>query len=144
MNVVRNKLIVVGFVLLAALVYLASASVKSGFVYFLEVDQFLSDPKYASQRVRLHGKVSGEAFEAKSGAMVARFGLLGKKQVLAVTYRGAVPDMFQAGREVVCEGQLDQTGNFQADVLMTKCASKYQTASPHGDGSKQAKLAERS
>jgi cytochrome c-type biogenesis protein CcmE len=139
MNAVRNKLIVAGVVLVAAVAYLASASIKSGFVYFLEVDQFLSDSKYATQRVRLHGKVSEQAFDARSGAMEARFGLLGKTQVLPVTYRGAIPDMFQAGREVVCEGRLDPAGNFQADVLMTKCASKYQGESPHGEGSKQAK-----
>ena len=34
--------------------------------------------------------------------------------------------MFKAGSEVVVEGQADAAGTFQADLMMTKCASKYE------------------
>jgi len=37
-----------------------------------------------------------------------------------------VPDMFKSGAEIVVEGKQDAAGVFQADVLMTKCASKYE------------------
>ena len=35
-------------------------------------------------------------------------------------------DQFATGREVVVEGKYDSAGVFQADLLMTKCASKYE------------------
>jgi cytochrome c-type biogenesis protein CcmE len=39
--------------------------------------------------------------------------------------------MFGPGKNVVVEGRRDPAGVFQADVLMTKCASKYEPGSPH-------------
>jgi cytochrome c-type biogenesis protein CcmE len=131
---IRAKLIIAGIILLTAVAYLASAGLKSGWVYFLEVDRYLDDPQYRAQRVRLHGKVAGEGFAASSGSLSANFNLLGKTRSLPVSYHGSVPDMFQAGREVVVEGKLNQAGVFQADVLMTKCASKYEPNSPHAGG----------
>ncbi len=129
----RAKLIVAGIVVVAAVTYLASAGIKSGWVYFLEVDKFLADPQYHAQRVRLHGKVAAEGFSASSGSMTAHFELLGKKGKLPVEYHGSIPDMFQAGCDVVVEGKLDGAGTFRADVLMTKCASKYEPKSPHAN-----------
>ena len=35
-------------------------------------------------------------------------------------------ELFQAGAEVIVEGQQDAAGVFQADTLLTKCASKYE------------------
>ena len=138
MSSIRTKLIVAGIVLVAAIGYLASAGIKSGFVYYLEVDKFLSDVQYRSQRVRLHGKVDTEAFLASSGSLTANFNLMGKSKKLPVVYHGSIPDMFQAGRDVVVEGKINDAGTFQADVLMTKCASKYEPGSPH-TGTEKAK-----
>jgi len=129
---IRTKLIVAGIVLLAAVSYLASAGIKSGWVYFMEVDQFLSDPSHQESRVRLHGTVGVEQFASSSAGQMARFELLGKSnKKLVVNYRGSVPDQFAVGRNVVVEGSLGKDGTFQADILMTKCASKYEPGSPH-------------
>jgi cytochrome c-type biogenesis protein CcmE len=129
MSAIQKKLIGAGLALVAAVGYLAYAGMKSGWVYFLEVDQYLADDQYEHQRVRLHGKVADEAFAAEN--LDANFILLGKTKRVAVAYHGVIPDMFQAGRDVVVEGRLDSTGTFKADVLMTKCASKYEPDSPH-------------
>jgi cytochrome c-type biogenesis protein CcmE len=59
---------------------------------------------------------------------------MGKTRKLTVNYRGSIPDQFAVGRNVVVEGCLDKSGTFQADVLMTKCASKYEPNSPHAAG----------
>jgi len=135
MSAIQKKLAVAGIVLVVAVSYLAYAGMKSGWVYFLEVDNFLADKQYATQRVRLHGKVAEESFA--SANLDASFNLLGKSSKLNVAYHGVIPEMFQAGREVVVEGQLDASGTFKADVLMTKCASKYEPNSPHKDVKEQ-------
>jgi cytochrome c-type biogenesis protein CcmE len=129
MSAIQKKLLVAGIALAAAVGYLAYAGMKSGWVYFLEVDHFLADAQYRDQRVRVHGKVSEENFSAAN--LNANFCLEGKAKTLTVAYQGVIPDMFQAGREVVVEGKLDANGTFKADILMTKCASKYEPASPH-------------
>ena len=42
-----------------------------------------------------------------------------------VSYRGAVPDTFKPGAEVIVEGGMSDR-HFAARTLMTKCPSKYQ------------------
>jgi cytochrome c-type biogenesis protein CcmE len=49
---------------------------------------------------------------------------------LPVTYKGAVPDPFRGGREIVLTGSL-KAGTFvgQPETLITKCPSKFTTQS---------------
>ena len=132
MRSIRTKLTVSGVVLVAAFGYLALAGMSKGWVYFVSVDEYLADAaSYKTQRVRLHGKVADTGFVASTASLTANFSIAGKNGSLPVVYRGTIPDMFQPGRDVVVEGNRDQAGVFQADVLMTKCASKYQSESPH-------------
>jgi len=136
MNHVRMKLAVGGIAIALAVALLATTGIKEGLVYYLPVDEFLADGKHQIRRVRLHGTVSEENFEADSAGLHARFELVGDERRLRVEYRGVVPDLFKAGRDVVVEGQLDEGGVFQGDTLLTKCASKYETAggeAPHHD-----------
>jgi cytochrome c-type biogenesis protein CcmE len=128
---IRTKLAFAAVILIGAFGYLAYAGMQKGWVYLVSVEQYVADPQFASQRVRLHGKVAADDFDASSSALRANFNLTGGDKTLAVVYRGAIPDMFQVGRDVVIEGKRDSAGVFQADVLMTKCASKYEADSPH-------------
>lgn len=131
MTTIQKKLLVAGIALVGGVSYLAFAGMKSGWVYFMEVDQFLVDRQSQSQRVRLHGKVGPDEFNV--AGLDARFVLLGKTRSLPVTYHGVIPDLFQRGRDVVAEGKLDSSGTFKAEIIMTKCASKYEPNSPHKD-----------
>jgi len=126
MSSVKFKLILGSIAILAAVTYLAFAGVKSGWVYYMPVDEFMENTERQSQRIRLHGIASEEAFEANPAMLTATFELLGKASQIPVEYSGPIPDQFVPGREVVVEGRLDESGVFQADVLMTKCASKYE------------------
>jgi len=140
MTSIRAKLIVVGLVLVGAIGYLAIAGAKSGWVYYVEVDKAASDAQYRHQRVRLHGKVAEDAFASYPGKLLAQFQLQGKSAAVFVEYHGAIPDQFAVGRDVVVEGQFNERGVFQADLLLTKCASKYESKSPHAgeQGGKQS------
>jgi cytochrome c-type biogenesis protein CcmE len=88
-----------------------------------------------SQRVRLHGKVGEQNFAANPGLLSARFQLVGKTQSVPVQYKGTIPDLFAVGKDVVVEGHF-KGGTFEADLLMTKCASKYESKSPHARAGK--------
>ena len=54
----------------------------------------------------------------------------GSGEKLPVTYKGAVPDPFRGGREIVLTGSLKE-GTFvgQPETLITKCPSKFTTQS---------------
>lgn len=72
------------------------------------------------------GPISGDPDQ---GGM--RFGIRDNRGTAAVTvlYRGSVPDLFRAGRNVFVHGRL-RDSVFMADPgsLMTKCPSKYAPA----------------
>jgi cytochrome c-type biogenesis protein CcmE len=54
----------------------------------------------------------------------------GSGEKLPVTYKGAVPDPFRGGREIVLTGSLEG-GTFvgEPETLITKCPSKFTTQS---------------
>lgn len=54
----------------------------------------------------------------------------GGEKTMPVTYSGAIPDPFRAGREIILTGALEK-GVFvgEPDTLITKCPSKFTTES---------------
>jgi cytochrome c-type biogenesis protein CcmE len=126
MNHLRSKLLIAGVLLTLSVAYLSYAGVQKGWVYYLEVDPFVGGVQYQDQRVRLCGRVAEEGVNASKAHLTALFVIEGANERVPVLYRGVIPDLFKPGCEVVVEGQLDEAGVFQADVMLTKCASKYE------------------
>ena len=121
------KLVLASAAIFGAMSMLGYVGVQRGWVYLLEVDAFVERTGLHDQRVRIAGLVAEDKLDSRPAHLVARFDLLGDTARLPVEYRGVVPPMFHAGVEAVVEGQLDDAGVFQADLLMTKCASKYES-----------------
>ena len=132
MNAMRIKITIACILVASALAYLASAGVKKGWSYYLEVDNFLADPQYHNDRVKLCGIVAADAFSADRARLAAHFILAGKTGKLSVVYHGSIPDMFRVGAQVVVEGKLNAANIFEADSLVTKCASKYEAQTTGG------------
>ncbi len=131
MTRIRTKLIIALLVIGGAVTYLVQAGVRTGWVYSMDADAFLEKTEFHSRRVRLTGNVGLDNVDSNPAMLYAKFNLEKNDKSVRVDYHGAVPDMFKPGHEVVVEGELDENGVFQADVLLTKCASKYDPASPH-------------
>ena len=126
MTLARPKLIVAALLLLGAVSYLAFAGARKGWVYTLAVDNYITQPEYRHQRTRLCGKVAVEGLVSRPALLTATFTLCGKEKTIPVAYHGIIPDLFKAGCEVVVEGQENAAGVFESDLMMTKCASKYE------------------
>jgi cytochrome c-type biogenesis protein CcmE len=78
-------------------------------------------------RVSLVGKVVGPVTgQAHGNGMRFRIRDVNGKASVPVVYRGSVPDLFRANRDVVVDGRL-RNGTFVAvpGTLVTKCPSKY-------------------
>lgn len=129
----RLKMLVAAAALSVGVGLIVIAGVQGGWVYYMSVDQFVLAQSRQTERVRLHGVVGEEGFEASSAALFARFELFGQSSSLQVEYSGVIPDMFRPGHDVVVEGRLDEGGVFQADTLLTKCGSRYESdgEAPH-------------
>ena len=137
MTPIALKLISAGAVIVPAVAYLGFAGLKDGMVqYHIHVDAYVKDARFQKQRVRLAGKVSDENLSIGSGRLGTKFVLLGDTARVPVSYTGVVPDLFKAGCDVVVEGKASPDGTFKADLVMTKCASKYE---PNGHGGMEKK-----
>ncbi len=109
-----------------AMTYFVFQAMKSSWSYYYSVDDFSADsPAVKNHSLRIAGRVKQGSVVRDLEKVSLNFTLTGSEAELPVEYRGSVPDNFAEDREVVVEGRLDTTGIFQADMLMTKCESKY-------------------
>jgi cytochrome c-type biogenesis protein CcmE len=133
MRAARAKMLIATVTIAAAATVLAVAGMSKDWVYYLDVDEYVA-ADHEGRRVRLHGLVGAQDLDVNPARLNATFDLMGDQTTLRIAYRGVVPDQFQAGREVVVEGTVDESGVMHADTLLTKCASKYEEGeAPHAD-----------
>jgi cytochrome c-type biogenesis protein CcmE len=74
------------------------------------------------------GPVAGDA-HATGGLRFKLRDIQGKSVRIPIVFRGSVPDLFKAGRDVNLTGRLEQ-GSFVASQMTTNCPSKYTSAAP--------------
>ena len=85
-------------------------------------------PAQELQSARLFGMVAEDGISRPESIPGVRFRLQDAEnpgRIIWVEYRGAVPDAFQPGAEVIVEGGMG-AAFFEARTLMTKCPSKYE------------------
>ncbi len=117
----------------AAVGYLAITAADKNMVTYLTISDVMADPAVASDTgVRVTGHVAEGTIQVRGPREVA-FIVEGDGHNLPAVYRGAVPDTFKDGAEVVLEGRMDANGEFQATTLLAKCPSKYE-AEGYPDG----------
>ncbi len=115
---------------LGGLGYLLYSGLGENTSYFLNVSEALAMKPADLGKARLFGTVAAEGLDRPKDAMGVSFMLVDKDQTaksIRVNFRGAVPDTFKPGVEVIVEGGVNPaSGAFAANTLMTKCPSKYQ------------------
>ena len=119
-----------GVVILAAVAYLIYANTQSNAAYDLTVSQLRQCGTCASQEMRVEGTVQKGSIQRDDAAQRISFMISDGSQSLSVVYTGVVPDIFNAGIQVVVEGHYSGQGAFQASTLLTRCPSKFTAATP--------------
>jgi cytochrome c-type biogenesis protein CcmE len=120
------KLLVGIIVIGGGISYFMFQAILSSSSYYFSVDDFLQkNEDVANHSLRIAGIVKEGSIARNIELMQMSFDLAGSTAEMPITYKGAVPDNFTDGVEVVVEGRLDTDGVFRADTLMTRCESKY-------------------
>ena len=126
----KNKFIfaVSGVILVFVIwVYWVSTSPSEGaksMVTFVTIDNLIDD--YENERVRLGGRIQDGSIQiSKSNLLDVHFMLDQGDESVKVHYSKTRPDLFKNGVEVIVEG-VYTGGIFKADMLQTKCASRYE------------------
>jgi cytochrome c-type biogenesis protein CcmE len=110
-------------VCLAYLIYSASTS-GTATAYYRTVAEVKGQP-VGDGKVRVLGTVQ-EDVQRFDGGLEVRFTASQDGVSMPVDYRGALPDIFRPGIQVVVEGRFERDGVFHADQLLAKCPSRFQ------------------
>lgn len=137
----RNRLIgVTAIVLLAIAAVFASIGSRGGTAYYKSVDEIAKDDSLVGQRVKVGGAVVPGSWDRKSNPMTFEIrdenDKAGDGPILRVVYTEGVPSTFGDGVTAILTGELGADGTLTAGEMITKCPSKYESATgamPVGD-----------
>jgi cytochrome c-type biogenesis protein CcmE len=88
-----------------------------------EIGSGVYPEKESGRGIRLGGLVEKGSLQRDGSAI--SFRVTDLKNSLPVRYTGVVPDLFREEQGVIAEGKMDDTGIFQATVLLAKHDEKY-------------------
>jgi cytochrome c-type biogenesis protein CcmE len=152
----RNKFILGGLLILAAVVYLIFSSTQASAEFFVTVNEAKAKgPAVVGKSLRLSGAVVGDTIQYDAKTLALTFevanvpgdnneieaqGGLAKvlheavidpdRARLKVIYIGPKPDLLRNEAQAIMTGRLETDGIFHADELLLKCPTKYEQAVP--------------
>jgi cytochrome c-type biogenesis protein CcmE len=108
---------------------LASALVLTAFndtlVFFYSPSDLLTKKVPQQRRLRLGGLVESASVTRDGDGRTVHFRITDGDKSVAVTYAGALPDLFREGQGVVVEGKLAGAGEVRADTVLAKHDENY-------------------
>lgn len=117
--------------LVGAVVALFMVGFKEAAVYATPVDKLVHEKgAFVGRKVRVEGELVPGTLVKRDSPCEYRFTIHKDKDELHVRYpQCVIPDTFRdmpgGGVNVTIEGALDKKGEFEASLVMAKCASKY-------------------
>jgi cytochrome c-type biogenesis protein CcmE len=127
--------VVAGLAVAAAVTYLIFASTSATAAYYMTVNELRTCHDCATRTVRVAGVVQADSIVRHDQTGVVLFTITQGKDALPVEYSGVVPDIFRPGITVVVEGRVASSGLFNAQTLLAKCPSRFQSATPGASSS---------
>ena len=129
MDLRQIKFTVIGLGVFLSLAFLVWVGVNQpgGMSYYMTVTEFL-DEGPAQSDFRVNGKVVEGSIERESTGQDVRFVMTDGVNVMSVSYHGIIPDTFVDRADVVVQGKMNDTDQFDAHKLLAKCPSKYEVS----------------
>ncbi|MBE3558030.1 MAG: cytochrome c maturation protein CcmE [Ktedonobacteraceae bacterium] len=122
--------LIAGIAILGAVIYLIYANTQASATYYMTVAELKHCTTCMDRAVRVAGIVQDGSIQRDNQSQRITFVVVDGGQTLTVNYSGVVPDIFRPGIQVVVEGKYAGHGPFQAQTLLAKCPSKFQSATP--------------
>jgi cytochrome c-type biogenesis protein CcmE len=121
---------------LAALAYVGYTQSKTYYHTISELSGLSGSAR--NQRMRVSGNVREGSIMRQSGRV--DFVLEEQGRVLPISYvgRDPLPDTFKDGAQALVEGRLNPDGQFVAEQVQAKCASKYEATPNQTPGATQS------
>jgi cytochrome c-type biogenesis protein CcmE len=137
-------LLVTLLVMVGAVVALFLVGFKEAAVYATSVDKLMaSKSDSVGRKLRVEGELVPGTLVKRDQPCEYRFTVHGEKAEVPVRYgQCVIPDTFRdvpgGGVQVTVEGALTAQGEFEASLVMAKCASKYDPSTHEMKGAEAA------
>jgi cytochrome c-type biogenesis protein CcmE len=114
-------------IILAVVAWEGISGFQESKTYYVTVNE-LTQAQSSRRHVRVGGVVAQGSIERRGGQL--SFRLAQDARSIPVTYVGSdtLPDTFKDGAQAIIDGDYLASGEFRADKVQAKCASKYQAA----------------
>lgn len=127
----KLKFILGGAIILVAIAALIANGVRTAGNYYITLDELAAKGDQAvGQGLRVSAPVDKDSVNYDTRQIVLAFDLVdpasGARQ--SVVFRDVMPDLFMKSESVIVEGRLDSNHVFEAETILVKCPSKYESA----------------
>jgi len=123
----RRRLIVVlvGLAMVGAATALILSALGDSLVFFYGPSDLAQQSIPSGRQVRIGGLVEEGSVRHEPDGKTVHFKITDGKNDVAVTYVGALPDLFREGQGVVAEGRLDDGAGLVASTVLAKHDERY-------------------
>jgi cytochrome c-type biogenesis protein CcmE len=123
----RGKFLIGSGIIIVTLVALAYVGYTQSKTYYHTISELptLSGTSL-HQRMRVSGNVRNGSITHPDGHVNFVLEEEGKQLTVSYVGRDPLPDTFKDGAQALVEGQIAPNGQFTADQVQAKCASKYE------------------
>ncbi|MCZ7573642.1 MAG: cytochrome c maturation protein CcmE [Ardenticatenaceae bacterium] len=120
-----------GAIIILAIAALIFNGVRTAGNYYITLDELATKGDRAiGQGLRISAPVDMASVNYDTQKLVLSFDMVDQNSGARqhVVYHNVMPDLFMKSESVIVEGRLDESHVFQAQTILVKCPSKYQSA----------------
>ena len=119
----RFLFVVIILITLILSVFLVLKSLEENVVYFQSPSEISSSVELNKKKIRIGGMVKKDSISVNSDEI--NFIITDFKNEINVTYKGAIPNLFEEEKGVVAEGVLKDRNFFSATKILAKHDENY-------------------
>ncbi len=114
-----------GLAALAVTAALVLNAFEDNLLFFFSPTQVYAKEAPLDRPFRIGGLVEAGSVKREADGLTVAFKVTDTAQVVPVTYKGILPDLFQEGKGVVARGKLGTDGIFRADQVLARHDENY-------------------
>jgi cytochrome c-type biogenesis protein CcmE len=120
----RLSIVLIGLVMLGTAAALVLTAFEDNLVFFFSPTDLKTKTVTSVQRIRVGGLVEEGSVKKSDDGLVVNFRVTDLENVIPVTFKGVLPDLFREGQGIIAEGRLVQ-GTFNASEVLAKHDETY-------------------
>ena len=124
----RLLLILLSFIFLTVAIFLVLFNSKKNLIFFYTPSELIESNPLINETVRIGGFVKNNSLSLR-GDNEYNFIITDSKEMINITYKGLLPDLFKEGQGAVIEGKLLKNNLIEATNVFAKHDENYIPAS---------------